>query len=139
MELTIDYSGWENLKKSLEMVKKKVRVGVPDYLAEKASKLEYGFTTQEGYFVPPRSHLYIPLTYREKEIANIAGNYIFSYPEKAPEVLGQECVKAIQESFETGGFGMWQRNAPLTIENKGRDEPNVDTGELWDSYTWEVE
>ena len=45
-------------------------------------------------------------------------------------MLGVGAVDAIQEAFETRGFGNWQENAPSTIKAKGSDMPLIDTENL---------
>lgn len=140
--IKIDMSGLDRLKKSLKELEKKVRVGVPDEYAELADKLELGFVPPIGRFSPPRSHLRLPLEMREKEIANRAvlrlTDITPSNCKQAVEELGRASLDAINESFDTGGFGQWQDNTSYTIRLKGRNEPNIDTGSLRDSYNYEV-
>ena len=48
-------------------------------------------------------------------------------------------VEQIRESFETGGFGEWAPDSPLTIEQKGSAMPLVDKGRLESTITFEIE
>lgn len=137
-----DMSGLNRMKKALKELEKKVRVGVPDEYALLADKLELGFVPPFGAFSPPRSHLRLPLEMKEKEIAHRAVSKLTEItPEKckkAVEELGRASLDAINESFDTAGFGNWDDNTRYTISRKGRNEPNVDTGNLRDSYDYEV-
>ena len=45
-------------------------------------------------------------------------------------VVGINAEKWIGLAFDTRGFGSWAPNAPATIEAKGSDTPNIDTGQL---------
>ena len=53
-------------------------------------------------------------------------------------ILGASCVDAIQEAFDTHGFGEWQPNAPSTIKAKGSSSPLIDTGALRGKIVAEV-
>ena len=53
-------------------------------------------------------------------------------------VLGANCTDAIQEAFDTQGFGEWTPNAPSTIKKKGSSSPLIDTGALRQKIVAEI-
>lgn len=53
-------------------------------------------------------------------------------------VLGAECVNAIQEAFDTQGFGEWKQNHPFTVAQKGSSSPLIDTGSLRSKIVAEI-
>ena len=113
--------------------------------------------------VPARSWLRMPIVHRIKMILKAVSNKKREV-EQAFEngdgeviymVLGLACESAIQEAFDSHGFGTWAPNRPLTIEGgwgrngksgkafftKGKksDSPLIDTGEFRQSVTSSVE
>lgn len=53
--------------------------------------------------------------------------------------IGTSAVEQINEAFETGGWGEWQPDSPITIAKKGSVNPLIDTGRLSNAVTFEVE
>lgn len=52
--------------------------------------------------------------------------------------VGLVAEEVIQEAFATHGYGMWEPNAPYTIEKKKSDSPLIDTGQLRRAITSKV-
>jgi hypothetical protein len=107
-----------------------------------ANEREYGWITGLGTFVPPRSTIRLPLEMKREEILKRTAESLTEFTQKgidkAVDEMGQACLDAIQGAFDTGGYGQWERNAPSTIRQKGRDEPMVDEGILRGAYSYEV-
>ena len=148
---TINYKG---LKKLVEEMSKQytIKVGLlasqggsddvegTDFdLAGLGALMEYG--SQDGK-IPARSFLEMPITLKSEEILKKVKqdysvqeiNYFLKQGKidllSRAYMLGVGAVDAIQEAFETRGFGNWQENAPSTIKAKGSDMPLIDTGNL---------
>lgn len=49
--------------------------------------------------------------------------------------LGRQMVRDVKKAFIT----MMPRDAPITAERKGNDQPLIDTGTLLNSIDWRVE
>lgn len=93
--------------------------------------------------IPPRSWLHMPVTKKYSQIMKEAGQSAgYLIKEGKMELLkkrvGIACEKAIQEAFETRGYGSWDSNAPRTIKEKGSDSPLIDTGQLRRAVSSEV-
>ena len=99
--------------------------------------MEFGRVTKEPK-IPARSWLRMPIVSRRKmimkavsdnqrKIKNIEG---WKDGKAIFEVLGLACESAIQEAFDSNGFGSWEANSPVTIELKGSATPLIDTGEF---------
>lgn len=100
--------------------------------------------------IPARSFLQMPLEQKASEILkNTRADYsiqdinYFLDKDKLTlinfaVVLGAECVNAIQDAFDTGGFGQWEENHPFTIAQKGSSKPLIDTGNLRSKITAEI-
>jgi hypothetical protein len=100
--------------------------------------------------IPARSFLQMPLEQKANEILkNTKADYsiqdINYFLDKGKltlinfaVVLGAECVNAILDAFETGGFGQWAENHPFTIQQKGSSSPLIDTGALRQKITAEI-
>ncbi len=148
MEFTIDISP---LYRGLEAPKDRTgRVGIltdspnkktTNAVIAAANEREYGWVTGLGTFVPPRSTIRLPLSVREDEIKKAAADNITELDnlDGAINAMGQACLDAIHDAFKTGGYGQWPKNAPSTIEKKGRNEPMVDDGILENAYSYEVD
>ena len=54
-------------------------------------------------------------------------------------LLGTAAVEQIMEAFESGGWGQWEPNSGITSSQKGSALPLVDTGNLKQHITYEVE
>lgn len=148
---TINYKG---LKKLVEEMSKQytIKVGLlasqggsddvegTDFdLAGLGALMEYG--SQDGK-IPARSFLEMPITLKSEEILKKVKqdysvqeiNYFLKQGKidllSRAYMLGVGAVDAIQEAFETRGFGNWQENASSTIKAKGSDMPLIDTGNL---------
>lgn len=106
--------------------------------------------------IPPRSFLQMPLS-RPNELMKKLKSHIGLAEDIADYIaetgdimsvailLGTSAVEQIQEAFNTGGFGEWAPNAPLTIEQKGssmqlvgKGRENEASGHLRNSITYEV-
>lgn len=109
--------------------------------------MEYG--SEDGK-IPARSFLQMPLEKMAQEILKkTKGDYSMRELNYFLEqnkltlinfavVLGANCVEAIQEAFDTHGFGDWAENKPSTIAKKGSSAPLIDTGALRQKITAEI-
>lgn len=100
--------------------------------------------------IPARSFLQMPLETKADEILKNTRqdykiqdlNYFLKEGKLTlinfASVLGAECVNAIQEAFDTQGFGEWEVNHPFTIEQKGSSSPLIDTGSLRSKIVAEI-
>ena len=108
--------------------------------------------------IPPRSFIRKPLErssdlrkkirqktqyYSQLEI-DLAKEFISEHGssgllEELAYAVALSAVEQIRESFETGGFGEWAPDSPLTIEQKGSAMPLVDKGRLESTITFEIE
>lgn len=110
-------------------------------MAELATLHEFG--SADGK-IPPRSSIRMPLETKGEKLyafmkSSSAKNLLAAgETEKLLKLLGVAAEGAIQEAFESRGFGGWAPNAPATIARKGSDAPLIDTGELRKSYTSEL-
>lgn len=112
---------------------------------------EFGSKTMN---IPPRSWLRMPILHRIKMILKAVSNQQRSIEqafekedgEKVYQILGLACESAIQEAFDSNGFGTWAPNSKLTVDGgwgvngktgkpfftKGKKSstPLIDTGEF---------
>jgi len=158
MTVKVDKSGLNKLKKQLKgMGYVKVGVlasgdaqklavdelGVPSgvTMAEIAAINEFG--TLDGT-IPARSMIRMPLETKAPDIyksmkGKTAQNFIANgETDKLLGLLGVQGEIAIQDAFDTRGFGGWAANAPYTIAKKGSSAPLIDTSEFRKSFTSEV-
>lgn len=107
--------------------------------------------------IPARSWLQAPLEQKNAIINNLKKRFktqdeLIEYVSQTGDfmslaiMLGAAAVEQIQEAFATGGFGQWEPNTPLTIEEKGSSMPlvgkgrgNESSGSLRRAVTYEVE
>lgn len=93
--------------------------------------------------IPQRSFIRMPLEVKQEQITKkveakleellAAGDIEGIF--KAIGVAGEE---AIQEAFETGGFGTWEDIQEATKKRKGSSAILIDRGDLRKAITWEV-
>ena len=100
--------------------------------------------------IPSRSFLQMPIERRKDVMKKFKAKIgdaddALYYIEKTGDlesiaiVLGSAAVEQIQEAFETSGWGEWEPNNELTSTGKGSAMPLVDTGNLKQHITYEVE
>ena len=100
--------------------------------------------------IPSRSFLQMPLERRQdlrRKLQEKIGDNddILYYLEKTGDsksiaiLLGASGVEQVMEAFETGGWGEWEPNSGITSMQKGSANPLVDTGNLKQHITYEVE
>lgn len=111
------------------------------------SNAELGFIHEMGAptrGIKPRSFLRMPIMHFGKEIYAKAlkdtGKLITTASAYVQFLnqIGRSATDVIQQAFETGGFGSWQKNSPATIKRKGSAMPLIDTGQLRRSILWRV-
>jgi len=107
-----------------------------------AAKHEFGSFSEN---IPQRSLLRMPLAVKAKEMAGNASIAIrnnLTNPggvDVVANAIGAAGLGAIQEAFDTKGFGQWLPNSPQTILFKGgKDTPLIDTAEMRQSITFIV-
>jgi len=100
--------------------------------------------------IPSRSFLQMPLERRQdlrrklQEKIGDEDNALY-YLEKTGDsesiaiLLGTAAIEQIMEAFETGGWGQWEPNSGITSSQKGSALPLVNTGNLKQHITYEVE
>lgn len=100
--------------------------------------------------IPARSFLQMPLEAKADEILkNTRADYKIQdlnyFLDKGKltlinfaSVLGAECVNAIQEAFNTQGFGQWKENHPFTIKQKNSSSPLIKDGDLRKAIVAEI-
>ena len=100
--------------------------------------------------IPSRSFLQMPLERRQdlrRKFQTKLGEAenILDYIEKTGDsesiaiLFGASAVEQIMEAFETGGWGEWEPNSGITSTEKGSANPLVNTGNLKQHITYEVE
>lgn len=113
---------------------------------------QIGFKNEFGDFeskpqIPERSFIRMPLRLyfnaKMQEKKSLTGKQFEKALQdgtidKFAEKVGLVAEEVIQESFETRGWGVWPKNAPLTIALKGSDAPLIDTGQLRRAITSKV-
>jgi hypothetical protein len=108
---------------------------------------EIGIIQEFGSFennIPPRSHIRMPIQAKSDEIKMVFNsrkvkNLMMAQEYgKVLELIGIAAEIAIQQAFESSGFGQWQVNSPATIKRKGSSRPLINTGALRRSITSEV-
>lgn len=144
-----DFSGLENLLKKLKQ-NTYVDVGI---LGNKGGNRAEGITiagigavheygSLDGK-IPKRSFIAMPLSVKKSYIQEMAEksfkrNFSSANMDQIFSDIGIAGETAIQEAFETGGFGMWKPLSPVTIDAKGSDSILIDTGELRKAQTSKV-
>lgn len=101
------------------------------------------FILKESVHIPPRPWLQFSVDHYLDDWTKLARELVnqciyddgFSYTEVYNQ-LGKQMVKDVKRTIKEFKD---PKNAPLTIANKGRDDPLVDTGRLEDSITWYLE
>lgn len=148
----VDVTALKILEKQADkLTKKVVRVGVLQPVTDHetntaviaaANEREYGWITGIGTFVPPRSTVRLPVEMKEKEIARAGTDALTDFEDEtiksALNAMGDSALNAIQEAFDTQGFGQWPDNAPSVQKRKKRNEPMVDDGVLRKNYSKEI-
>lgn len=147
-EVSGDFSQLENLVSDLD-AGYYVDIGIlgdgnvtpeGDSIAEIGAKHEFGSIAGK---IPQRSFILMPLEAKQEEIAQKAqagmeqklaeGNVKGIFRD-----MGIAGEAAIQEAFETGGFGSWKPLAEYTIDKKGSDAILIDEGHMRRAVTSEV-
>jgi phage gpG-like protein len=106
-------------------------------------KHEFGSNTGK---IPERSFLRMPIKKKRKKIAEalekkqkeFKQNIIDGNIKKNYQILGIAAEAIVQEAFETGGFGNWQKLSPYTIARKGSSAILIDTAQLRKSISSKV-
>lgn len=91
--------------------------------------------------IPKRSFIEMPITTKQKNIEESASKEMAkSLPEVEPvfKTIGVACEAAIQEAFDTGGFGKWKDIKEETKDKKGSSAILIDDGTLRKSITSKV-
>jgi hypothetical protein len=131
-----DFSQLENLIGALKE-KHYVDIGVfgTGITIEGRPVAEYGAYNEFGSISrpdhpPKRSFIRMPLQTKQDKIGQYVKKHAQAHMEKADikailEDIGHGGVSAIQEAFDTRGFGTWKPNAESTIKRKGGDAPLI--------------
>lgn len=100
--------------------------------------------------IPSRSFLQMPLEKKNKLLTRVKEQIgdaedVLYYIQKTGDIesialiVGASAVDVINEAFATSGWGEWEPDKELTINNKGSALPLVDKGYLRSKITYEVE
>lgn len=116
--------------------KTNVEIGIAHEYGVKGSK-------SGGWKIPPRSFLWMPLSLHLIEYVNQKADVIKRYLNMADVkscyvLLGIIAENVVQEAFNTGGFGSWEKLKQSTIDRKGSSSILIDTGQLRKSITSRV-
>ena len=108
--------------------------------SEIGAKNEFG-SLSEG--VPERSFLRMPLMTElpeiiEAESAQLEKAFVEDGPKAVLEQIGFMGEAAIQQAFDSAGFGTWPANSPMTVFMKGSNKPLIDTTQLRESVSSRV-
>ena len=139
-EINLNFKGLEKLIGNL---KKNIYVDVG--ILGNETREEDGFTLPvigavhefgngEGT-IPERSFIRMPLTTKQESL-QVAAEKVFAKKLETGDVkgifkvIGIAAEAAIQEAFETGGFGTWPDIEQETKDRKGSDAILIDTGTL---------
>ena len=148
-QVTVDT---KKLDKLIQKLSKKayVDIGVLEgnrYPGSKMTIAEVGAVHEFGnpeLNLPERSFIRMPLEKKQNKIQKRAEKDITENMGNAEinnllERIGNAGVAAIQESFETGGFGTWEQITEATIAaKKGKESILIDTGLLRKSISYRV-
>lgn len=112
-----------------------------DTIAQIGAKHEFGSLAER---IPKRSFILMPIERRQGSIKsqvqkNLQRNLATGNVKQIYKEIGVAADGAIQEAFETGGFGQWAALSDRTIENKGSSAILIDTGTLRKSVTSRVD
>jgi len=93
--------------------------------------------------IPERSFIRMPLNKKQGEIqkqveGRLEGHLARGDVKAVFKDIGVAAYGAIQEAFDTRGFGTWKENADSTVQRKGSDAPLIDDGTLRQSISSEV-
>jgi hypothetical protein len=154
--IKVDLSGLETFSKAVkDMPKKETQIGIlgKDGSAEHSdsgkTNATIGVIHEMGSIngkIPQRSFLKMPIEERGQDITDLMleqdeaimkalslGDTSLLY-----EYLGLFSEVQVQEAFNTGGFGKWQKLAESTIKKKGSSAILIDTAQLRKSITYRV-
>lgn len=117
---------------------------------EEVTNAELGFIHEFGSVkknIPIRSWLRMPIIAKTKDIIKAIAKQKKKIekdaaegnnPEELYKFLGVAGEEAVQEAFDTGGFGKWEDKKP-TKANEGKMSPLIITGEMRRSVSSSVE
>ncbi len=151
--VTLGLSAFKRKLKAAD--KSRVEVGIfSDHAArtpkdehdEGLSNVEIGYKHEMGVIregIPARSFLEMPLRTElpsiiKAEAAALVASFAEDGPKAMLERVGFMGEAAIQEAFDTSGFGTWAPNHPQTIQAKGSSKPLIDTSQLRESISSRV-
>lgn len=143
-----DFSKLEKLLKDLD-VKGYVDVGVLGNASyeDGATIAGIGAIHEFGSLsgnIPQRSFIRMPIELKqediEKKVMDKVKDKLFDgiSPKDVLQMIGIFCEEAIQEAFETGGFGTWQDIKDETKDRKNGDSILIDTGTLRKAITSKI-
>ena len=150
INVKLDFSGLEPIKKACKILSKRVEVGVL-HNAEEAEIAElqhnggigvyqYGRYEGEEVAVPPRPFLMRAIEHYGKEIleenASLLKNFNESEAKTVLNRVGDMSKFVVQKEIDY--IASMGGNSPRTIETKGKDSPLIDTGKMRASIEYEV-
>ena len=107
------------------------------------SVIDIGARHEYGLGVPVRSFLRAPFFVRKKEMQKFIRNEFKKVvdgekADKALELIGVFGRNIVIDSFDSRGFGQWEKLGEKTIKEKGSSAPLIEGGTLKGSITYEV-
>ena len=112
-------------------------------LQKKADRKKLNIRVPNPMHIPPRPFFETAWNNNKDKYENKIKNYITGLSNKSvkmtPDIffnaLGADVKKDVQDSIKNG---VWIPNAPWVIRIKESSKPLIDTGQLWQSVSWEV-
>ena len=150
LDVKLDMSGLEPIKKACKALSKTVEVGIL-HNAEEAEIAElqhnggigvyqYGPYEGEEVSVPPRPFLMRAMEHNGKEIlednASLLKNFNESEAKTVLNRVGDMSKFVVQKEIDY--IASMGGNSPRTIATKGKDSPLIDTGKMRASIEYEV-
>jgi len=145
--VTLNTKGLQSLKRKLKTAEwARAEVGIfsdHDARDDGESNVAIGKQHEFGQGVPRRSFLEIPMLTEFPRIVDnnepeLAAAFVEDGAKPVLERLGFMGEAAIQEAFETSGFGQWPANSPYTLLFKHGEKPLIDTSQLRQSISSRV-
>lgn len=121
-------------------------IGNPSSGSPELSLAEIGAVHEFGdpaHNIPQRSFIRMPLEVKQGDIAakveqRAQGHVAEGNVKAVFEDIGVAADAAIQEAFESGGFGSWEPLKPATVDRKGSSAILIDEGFLRRGITHRV-
>lgn len=151
VNITLSAVGLDKLIKAFGSELPQVKIGILGDGARSGSKqtnAEIGYRHENGIGVPKRSFLREPLENNLAQYLEDSGAFdaeVLADVIKGGDVkpwmqkVGAVAEQVVADGFDSGGFGQWQALSPRTLANKKNKMILVETTQLRNSISSEVE